>query len=70
MRLPGSGVGRALLVIALVAVAVFAFAPTVEHKVLGKAAPGVTTIHDISQFAAAFNQDAGAPRLVVIFSPT
>jgi len=59
-----------VLAIALLAVVVFAFAPTVEHKVLGKAPTGVTTLHYMGQLAAAFNQDAGSPRLIVIFSPT
>jgi hypothetical protein len=65
-----SRLGKALLVVALVAVAAFAFGPTVEHKLLGKAPPSVSTISDAGRLAAAFDQDAGAPRLVVIFSPT
>lgn len=30
----------------------------------------VTDLHDIGQLQAAFNQDAGTPRLLVLFSPT
>ena len=30
----------------------------------------VVDLRDIGQLQAAFNQDAGAPRLVVLFSPT
>jgi hypothetical protein len=70
MRPLPSRLGKALLVVALVAVAAFAFGPTVEHKLLGKVPPSVTTIRDMGQLAAAFNRDAGASRLVVIFSPT
>lgn len=70
MRPSPSRLGQALLVVALVTVAAFAFGPIVEHKLLGKAPPSVTTISDVGQLAAAFNRDAGSPRLVVIFSPT
>ncbi len=70
MRPSPSRLGKALLVVALVAVAVFAFGPTAERKLLGKVPPSVTPISDMGQLAAAFNRDAGAPRLVVIFSPT
>ncbi len=55
---------------ALVAVAAFAVGPTAERKLLGKAPPSVTTISDVGQLAAAVDRDSGAPRLVVIFSPT
>lgn len=65
-----AGVLRAVLAIALLAVMVFAFAPTVEQKILGRAPAGVTTLHDMDQLAATFNQDAGSTRLIVIFSPT
>ncbi len=70
MRPSPSRLGKALLVVALVAAAAFAFGPTVEHKLLGKVPPRVTTMSDMGQLAAAFNRDTGAPRLVVIFSPT
>ena len=70
MRPSPARLGRALLVVALVAVAAFAVGPTAERKLLGKAPPSVTTIGDVGQLAAAYNQDAGAPRLVVSFSPT
>ena len=70
MRPSPSRLGKALLVVALLAVAAFAFGPTVEHKLLGKAPASVSTITDVGRLAAAFDQDAGAPRLVVIFSPT
>jgi DNA-binding transcriptional MerR regulator len=35
----------------------------------GAAAP-VVDLHDIDQLQTAFNRDAGAPRLVLLFSPT
>ena len=70
MRPSPSRLGKALLVVALVAVAVFAFGPTAERKLLGKAPPSVTTLSDVGPLAAAFKRDAGSPRLVVIFSPT
>ena len=59
-----------MLLIAVLAVTVFAFGRSVEHKLLGQAAPGVTRLNGVDQLAAAFNRDAGSPRLVVIFSPT
>lgn len=58
------------LVIALLGVAAYAFWPTVQQKVSGKAPAGVTTVQDIGQLESAFNRDAGSPRLVLIFSPT
>jgi len=70
MRPSPSRLWKALLVVALVAVAAFAVGPTAERKLLGKAPPSVTTISDVGQLAAAVDRDAGAPRLVVIFSPT
>lgn len=30
----------------------------------------VVDLHDVGQLQAAFNQDAGTPRLLVLFSPT
>jgi len=33
-------------------------------------AAAVVDLHDVGQLAAAFNHDAGTPRLVVLFSPT
>jgi hypothetical protein len=30
----------------------------------------LTDLHDISQLQDAFNQDAGAPRLILLVSPT
>jgi len=70
MRPSPARLGRALLVVALVAVAAFAVGPTAERKLLGKAPPSVTTISDVGQLPAAIGRDAGVPRLVVIFSPT
>lgn len=70
MRLSASRAGNILLVAVIVAVAAFAFGPTVEHKILGKTPACVTTIHDVGQLAAAFSRDAGSPRLVLIFCPT
>ena len=35
----------------------------------GPSAP-VTDLHDVGQLQAAFNQDVGTSRLVVLFSPT
>jgi hypothetical protein len=51
-------------------VAVFAFRPTVERKLLGRTPPGVTQVSSITQLQSAFNRDAGFTRLVLIFSPT
>ena len=70
MRRSPSRLWKVLLVVALVAVAAFAVGPTAERKLLGKVPPSVTTISDVGQLAAAVDRDAGAPRLVVIFSPT
>jgi hypothetical protein len=59
-----------VLVGLLIAMAVYAFGPTVEHRLLGKTPAGVATLQDIGQLSAAFNKDSGSPRLVLIFSPT
>ncbi len=34
------------------------------------AAAILTDLHDVEDLRAAFNQDAGTPRLVLLFSPT
>jgi len=70
MPLSRVGVGRAVLVISVLAVTVFAFGPSVEHKLLGHAPPGVTPLDGVDQLAAAFDRDTSSTRLVVIFSPT
>jgi hypothetical protein len=70
VRLSASRALNLLLVGALVVMVVYAFGPTVEHKVLGKTPVGVTTLQDVGQLSAAFNRDTGSPRLVLIFSPT
>jgi uncharacterized membrane protein YdfJ with MMPL/SSD domain len=61
--------------VALLAAAAFVFAPAysgeVQHR-LTESGPSarVVDLHDVHQLATAFNQDAGTPRLVVLFSPT
>lgn len=57
-----------MVLIALVAI--FAFRPFIDRKVLGKTPPGVTQLSDVGPLKAAFNRDAGATRLILIFSPT
>src|SRR5260370_39615738 len=69
MRPSPARLGRALLVVALVAVAAFAGGPTAERTLLGKAPPSVTTISDVGQLAAAVDPAGGPPGPEVIFSP-
>jgi hypothetical protein len=57
-------------VVVIGGVAAFAFGPTVERKLLGKAPAGVTRLTSIEQLRVDFNRDAGSTRLVMIFSPT
>jgi hypothetical protein len=66
-----------VVLVALVLVAAFLFlAPGAypdefRHR-LAETGPAaqVVDLHDVNQLAAAFNQDDGTPRLVVLFSPT
>jgi hypothetical protein len=54
----------------IAAIAVFAFGPSVQRKLFGKAPTGVIQLSSIDQLRTDFNRDAGSTRLVVIFSPT
>jgi hypothetical protein len=60
-----------LLVAAFLFLAPGAYPDEFRHRLTetGPAAQ-VVDLHDIQQLSAAFNQDDGTPRLVVLFSPT
>jgi hypothetical protein len=57
-------------VVVIAVVAIFAFRPFIDRKVLGNTPPGVTQLSDVAPLKAAFNRDAGSTRLILIFSPT
>ena len=60
-----------LLVAAFLFLAPGAYPDEVRHR-LAETGPSaqVVDLHDVQQLAAAFNQDDGTPRLVLLFSPT
>jgi hypothetical protein len=69
-RLPGGLKIRSLIVLIIVLLAAWL---VVESPLFHKTAPpGVhlTDLHSVDQFQSLFNQDVGAPRLVLILSPT
>lgn len=65
-----AGLAVALIAVVLV-VGVSGYWGEVQAR-LGEhgASAGVVDLHDVDQLKAAFNADAGTPRLVVLFSPT
>ena len=76
-RLVALTAALSVALIALVLVAAFlllapgAYPDEFRHR-LAETGPSaqVVDLHDVQQLAAAFNQDDGTPRLVVLFSPT
>ena len=69
--------GLGVVLVAVLLVAAFLFFPPgtypdeFRHRLAETGTSArVVDLHDIQQLAAAFNQDEGTPRLVVLFSPT